>query len=81
MCMRIRDFGIGDTGGNDIANGKGVGINSMRERMAALGGALNIRAFDGGTVVTAVTRVSQDARDYLSPKRPRRMMIEPIRVQ
>lgn len=61
MCMRIRDFGIGKRGGNSLSTGKGVGLASMRERMAAIGGVLNIRALDGGTVVTAFTRVAGQA--------------------
>lgn len=82
MCMRIRDFGIGYRARNAIECGKGVGLNSMRERMEALGGALDIRALDGGTVVTAVTRVAKaKANELLSPSNTHAMTERLIRVQ
>lgn len=61
MCMRIRDFGIGKKAANALKNSGGVGLAGMRERMAALGGALTIRALDGGTVVTACTPIARAA--------------------
>lgn len=65
IFMRIRDFGIGRKAGKPLTPGEGVGLSGMQARMAAIGGSLNIRALDEGTVVTAVAPISSIAESCL----------------
>lgn len=81
MCMRIRDFGIGKKAASALKNSGGVGLSGMRERMAALGGAMNIRALDGGTVVTAFTPIAHAAEPCLQSIGPCGRSHKVIRVQ
>lgn len=68
ICMRIRDFGIGSRAKAAIESGKGVGLASMRERMASLGGVLTIRALERGTAVTAYSRLTSNEGDVAESK-------------
>ena len=68
ICMRIRDFGIGSRAKAAIESGKGVGLASMRERMASLGGVLTIRALERGTAVTAFSRLTSNKGDVAESK-------------
>ena len=60
LVLRIRDNGSGF----DVAraHGRGLGLSSMRERMAELGGALTIASAAGGTTI--------EARAPLNPPAP-----------
>jgi len=66
--LEVSDAGTGIPG--DILNeersgtrGLGVGILGMRERMRQLGGRLDIRSGSGGTTVTAVLPLTNEARN------------------
>jgi signal transduction histidine kinase len=57
LHLRIQDDGLGFSGGSSegVAVPTGVGLTSMRERAAELGGACTIHAEPGaGTRITAV---------------------------
>lgn len=60
ICMRIRDFGIGSRAKAAIESGKGVGLASIRERVAALGGVVYVRAMERGTAVTAFSPLTSN---------------------
>jgi NarL family two-component system sensor histidine kinase LiaS len=59
LALRIRDNGSGF----DVAraNGRGLGLSSIRERVAELGGALTIASAAGGTRVEARVPLNQPA--------------------
>lgn len=60
ICMRIRDFGIGSRAKAAIESGKGVGLASIRERVASLGGVVYVRAMERGTAVTAFSPLTSN---------------------
>ena len=59
LALRIRDNGSGF----DVAraNGRGLGLSSMRERVAELGGTLTIASAAGGTSIKARVPLNQPA--------------------
>ncbi|HEU4784788.1 MAG TPA: sensor histidine kinase, partial [Ktedonobacterales bacterium] len=59
LALRIRDNGHGF----DVAraHGRGLGLSSMRERMAELGGTLTIASAAGGTSIEARAPLDQPA--------------------
>lgn len=56
LCLRVRDFGIGDQARDAIKAGLGVGMRSIRERMDEVGGRVRISLFEQGTAVSAIVR-------------------------
>ncbi len=56
LCLRVRDFGIGDQARTAIKAGLGVGMRSIRERMEEVGGRVRISLFEQGTAVSAIVR-------------------------
>lgn len=58
ICLRVRDFGVGRRAKKAIDSGLGVGLRSMAERMATLGGKVRINLLDRGVAISAVVRNS-----------------------
>lgn len=58
-CLTIRDFGRGAGPRRNAPPGSGLGIEIMRERMAAIGGQLDWRSAGGG--VTVIARLPEPA--------------------
>ncbi len=56
LCLRVRDFGLGNKAREAIASGLGVGLRGMATRMAEVGGEVRVTPLERGTAVTAVVR-------------------------
>lgn len=57
VLLRVRDFGVGmpiDPVTGTVGTTNGVGVSSLRERVKQLGGEVNIRRAEPGTLVEAV---------------------------
>lgn len=56
LCLRVRDFGVGQKARHAIRSGLGVGLRAMAERMEEVGGRVRFSLFDQGTAVSAIVR-------------------------
>lgn len=54
LCLRVRDYGLGDKARDAIRSGLGVGMRAMAERMEEVGGRVRISLFEHGTAVSAI---------------------------
>jgi steroid delta-isomerase-like uncharacterized protein len=63
VCLRVRDWGLGfeeSTLPDDVSMGAKVGLYGMRERVALLGGDLEVRSKPGGGTLV-VARIPSDS--------------------
>lgn len=56
LCLRVRDFGLGNKAREAIESGLGVGLRGMATRMTEVGGEVRVTPLEQGTAVTAIVR-------------------------
>ncbi|HEX6542646.1 MAG TPA: ATP-binding protein [Ktedonobacterales bacterium] len=66
LALRVRDNGHGFDIGR--ADGRGLGLSSMRERVEGLGGSLHIASAAGGTRITLRVPLTQQATETRGAK-------------